>query len=134
MTQNTLIDWSRPVEYADGSPVYGHRAYSDDYGDEACYYNGRRAIRIVDGNYYDETGMHIYGHHLAVRNVQPTETPSWDFSVDPAAVLEGARGLHSIALVGINSDGDVVVSSSTGTPQTLNLFAQARAKIAELAA
>ena len=61
------------------------------------------------------------------------EVSSQAFSVPVEGVLDGARELAEVAVIGIGEDGEEYVSSSMGTPQTLALFARAKKRINELA-
>lgn len=63
----------------------------------------------------------------------PREVSSQEFSVPVGNVLDGARDLSEVAVIGIADDGEVYVGSSMGTPQTLALFDRARSRIDELA-
>ena len=67
-----LIDWTKPVEYTDGTVAYADTKNSE-VGES---YPAGRVAAVVDGNFYNAEGDHVFGHHLSVRNSGPSFDPT----------------------------------------------------------
>jgi hypothetical protein len=64
VSEDSRIDWTRPIEYEDGSPA----AYLG-------FQNGQHNVTPhghpegQSGNYYRDDGTHLYGSYMSIRNV-----------------------------------------------------------------
>lgn len=117
---NTKIDWTKPIEYVDGSPA---RYLGLDDGHHAVTPVG--CIEACTGNYYDDTGHHVYGLNLPIRNANPIAAAialltSTGYTVTPpdpmikdrefVAGMYRHRGMASDERITLEGDNDITVN------------------------
>lgn len=116
----TLIDYTKPIEFVDGSTVAYNRAPTNDDPVEVVW--------IVHGNYYDKFGDHIYSFAKSVRNIAPPVVIDW---TKPIELIGDDRAVSVLRVKTDELDGkgkvvgaEVLIAGDIGGSRSYNAGGQ----------